>query len=135
VKNYCAGAFGPTCGQPIPQFKGATRATWHTGPLSVSLRHRFINTVTVDSYLLPKRAGKAYPSLSTLVNPVIPSQSYLDLSFAWDVLQNVQLYGGLQNIFDKDPPIVGSSSPSANTFAATYDVLGRQFFFGVTAKF
>jgi outer membrane receptor protein involved in Fe transport len=47
----------------------------------------------------------------------------------------VQLYGGVDNVFDKNPPVIGSASPGANTFAATYDVLGRQVFFGVNAKF
>jgi len=135
VKDYCVGAFGPTCGQPVPELKGVSRLTWHEGPLSVSLRHRYIGGVTVDSYVIPKRLGKTYPTLSTLVNPVIPAQSYFDLSFTWNVLDDVQLYGGLDNLFDKNPPIVGSSSPSANTFAATYDVLGRQVFLGLNARF
>jgi iron complex outermembrane recepter protein len=135
VKDYCVGSFGPTCGQPIPELKGVSRLTWHDGPLSVSLRHRYIGEVSVDSYLIPKRLHEPYPALSTLVNPIIAAQSYFDLSLTWNVLDNVQLYGGLDNLFDKNPPIVGSSSPSANTFAATYDVLGRQAFVGITAKF
>jgi outer membrane receptor protein involved in Fe transport len=135
VKDYCVGSFGSTCGQPIPQFKGVSRFTWREGPLSMSLRHRYIGGVTVDSYLIPKRLGTTYPALSTLVNPVIPAQSYFDLSFTWDLFDTLQLYGGLDNLFDKNPPIVGSSSPSANTFTATYDVLGRQVFLGVSARF
>jgi iron complex outermembrane recepter protein len=135
VKDYCVGSFGTTCGQPVPQFKGVSRLTWREGPLSVSLRHRYIAGVTVDSYLIPQRLGKASPALATLVNPMIPAQSYFDLSFTWDVVDNIQLYGGLDNLFDKNPPVVGSASPSANTFAATYDVLGREVFLGVNARF
>jgi outer membrane receptor protein involved in Fe transport len=101
----------------------------------VSLRHRYIGPVTTDRYLLPLRQGTTAPQLSTIVNPTIGAQNYFDLSFTWDALENVQLYGGLTNLFDKDPPVVGSTSPSDNTFAATYDVLGRQAFFGITAKF
>jgi iron complex outermembrane recepter protein len=66
---------------------------------------------------------------------MIPAQSYFDLSFTWAVVDNIQLYGGLDNLFDKNPPVVGSASPSANTFAATYDVLGREVFLGVNARF
>jgi iron complex outermembrane recepter protein len=101
----------------------------------LSLRHRYIGPVTVDSYLIPKRLGEPYPAVSMLVNPVISAQSYFDLSFAWDVLSHLQLYGGVDNLFDKSPPIIGSASPGANTFAATYDVLGRQVFLGINAKF
>ena len=56
-KNRCVGAYGSTCGEPIPEFKGVTRFTWTTGPLGVSLRHRFIDSVTTDRIVLPKTAG------------------------------------------------------------------------------
>jgi len=136
VRNECVGAFGPTCTQPIPRYKGVSRLTWSPpGPVSVSLRHRFIGEVTTDQYLLPRRAGNPFPALSTLTNPVISAQNYFDLSFTWEALDNLQFHGGLTNILDEDPPIVGSASPSSNTFAATYDVLGTQVFLGVTARF
>ncbi len=31
-KNECVGAYGSTCGEPIPEYKGVTRLTWTTGP-------------------------------------------------------------------------------------------------------
>ena len=55
-KNHCVGAYGSTCGEPIPEFKGVTRFTWTTGPLGVSLRHRFIDSVTTDRIVLPQTA-------------------------------------------------------------------------------
>ena len=47
---------------------------------------------------------------------------------------------GVQNLFDKDPPLVGADAGAtdvnaANTFPTVYDSLGRTFFAGVTAKF
>jgi outer membrane receptor protein involved in Fe transport len=59
IKNRCVGAFGTTCGEPIPAFRGVTRITWRTGPLDLSIRARFVDAVTVDTYLLPKRSGSA----------------------------------------------------------------------------
>jgi outer membrane receptor protein involved in Fe transport len=135
TQNECVGSFGQTCGQPIPEWKGVTRLTWKSGPLALSLRHRFIGAVTVDSYVLPTRAGKTAPALNTLTNPVIPTQNYFDLSTSVDIDKRFQINAGVTNIADRDPPIVGSSAPSDNTFAATYDVQGRTFFVGVTAKF
>jgi outer membrane receptor protein involved in Fe transport len=135
IKNYCVGAYGPTCGQPIPEWKGVTRVTWKTGPLALSLRHRFIGEVMTDKYILPKRAGGTVPDLATLTNPKLPAQNYFDASFTYDLLENTQLFGGINNIADKDPPVLGSSSPSANTYAATYDVLGTTFFLGGKLKF
>lgn len=135
TKNECVGSFGQTCGQPIPEWKGVTRVTWKSGPFVLSLRHRFIGAVTVDSYILPLRAGGLVPALNTLTNPVIPTQHYFDLSTSIDVSKQFQLNMGVTNIADRDPPIVGSAAPSDNTFAATYDVQGRTFFVGATARF
>ena len=70
-KNRCVGAYGSTCGEPIPQYKGVTRFTWTTGPLGVSLRHRFIDSVTTDRIVLPKTAGLTPPLAATLTNPTL----------------------------------------------------------------
>jgi iron complex outermembrane receptor protein len=135
TKNYCVGAFGPTCGQPIPRWKGASRVTWRSGPATLSLRHRYIGETTVDTYLLPKRLGAAFPNKAALTTPVIKAQSYFDLTGVYSVSEDLSLTAGVRNLFDKNPPIVGSSAPSNNTFAATYDVEGRVVYASVTAKF
>lgn len=135
TKNYCIGAFGPTCGQPIPRWKGVSRVTWRSGPATLSLRHRYIGEVTVDTYLLPKRLGAAFPDKATLTTPVIKAQNYFDLTAGYEVNKAVSLTAGVRNLFDKNPPIVGSSAPSDNTFAATYDVEGRVVYASVTARF
>lgn len=135
TSNECVGSYGQTCGQPIPAWKGVTRFTWTSGPLTLSLRHRFIGAVTVDTYVLPLRSGGIVPSLNSLTNPTIPTQHYFDLSGSIDVGHRFQINAGITNLTDRDPPIVGSAAPSDNTFAATYDVEGRTMFVGVTAKF
>ncbi|ESQ87293.1 TonB-denpendent receptor [Asticcacaulis sp. AC460] len=135
LKNYCVGAYGPTCGQPIPQWKGVSRVTWRNGPLTLSLRDRYIGKVMIDRYLLPKRANGTVPALEALTRPVIEGQHYFDLSFAYELPSHVEVYGGIQNITAKDPPVVGSSQANANTWAATYDVEGRVFFLGAKVNF
>jgi iron complex outermembrane recepter protein len=134
VKNRCVGTYGTTCGEPIPEFKGVTRFTWITGPLSLSLRHRYIDDVTVDRYLLPLRAGATPPAYADLVNPKLDAQNYFDLSFSFDVGQSVEIFGGANNLFDEDPPVVGSAQIRANTWPATYDYNGRTMFIGVTVR-
>ncbi|MGH1556708.1 hypothetical protein ACRAWD_00745 [Caulobacter segnis] len=42
---------------------------------------------------------------------------------------------GRRTFFDRDPPIVGSAAPGANTYAATYDVLGTTLFLGGRLRF
>lgn len=133
--NNCVGAFGPTCGQPIPQWKGATRLTWANGPLTLSLRHRFIGEVTTDAYLLPLRSTGKAPALNSFTNPTIPVQQYFDLTAVYAFGKRYQFTFGVQNLFDKDPPVIGSPSPSDNTWAATYDIQGRVFFTALKATF
>jgi outer membrane receptor protein involved in Fe transport len=134
VKNRCVGSYGTTCGEPIPEFKGVTRFTWTTGPLSLSLRHRYLDDVTVDRFLLPQRAGATPPAYADLVNPRLDSQNYFDLSFSVDVGEAVEFFGGVNNLADEDPPVVGSAQIRANTWPATYDYNGRTMFIGMTVR-
>ncbi|MCW3837721.1 TonB-dependent receptor plug domain-containing protein [Sphingomonas canadensis] len=136
IKNYCIGSFGSTCGEPLPKWRGNTRVTWDTGDLTLSLRHRYIGKVTNDRYVLPLRAGSAsVPALNTLVYPVLPAQHYFDLSFTYDAMDKLQFFGGVNNLFANEPPLVGSPQIRANTYPATYDVLRQEFFIGAVLKF
>ncbi|MEJ1969151.1 MAG: TonB-dependent receptor [Rhizomicrobium sp.] len=136
VKNDCIGGFGATCGEPDPRLKGSTRFTWTDGPLALSLRYRFIGSVTDDRYLLPLRNGGAVQALNTLTHPVISDYHYFDLSASYDVTDNLELSGGINNLFDIDPPVLanGASTGYGNTFPSTYDAFGQTFFINLTAK-
>ncbi|QAY77068.1 TonB-dependent receptor domain-containing protein [Sphingosinicella sp. BN140058] len=135
LQNECAGSFGPTCGQPLPRWRGTSRVTWSLADLSLSLRHRYIGKVTTDRYIVPHRQGSAAtPLLTNIAYPVLDDQHYFDLSFSYDIGENAQLFGGANNIFNNKPPIT-TQGPNANTFSATYDVIGTEFFLGATFKF
>jgi outer membrane receptor protein involved in Fe transport len=55
------------------------------------------------------------------------------------VHNNLNFRVGVNNVFDKDPPLVGSNLPATtgngNTFPQVYDALGRFVFVGLTADF
>jgi len=133
-KNECVGAYGLTCGEPIPEYKGVTRFTWTTGPLGVSLRHRYIDAVTRDTYLLAVRQGVAPPNLLTMSNPKLDVKNYLDLSLTYDISDKAGVYLGINNLTDEDPPIVAGFGGYGNTFPATYDYAGMTYFLGVNVK-
>jgi outer membrane receptor protein involved in Fe transport len=70
-------------------------------------------------------------------NREISGYSYLDLAVAWNVYKGVQIRTGVNNLLDKDPPVVTSeitAGGAANTYE-TCDLLGRQVYLAVTAKF
>jgi outer membrane receptor protein involved in Fe transport len=123
----CVGKYGPTCGLPLPFFKAKTRLTWTTpiDGLSASLAWRFIGAANLDT------------GVTTKSDSVIPSYSYFDLSAQWRVKDRYTFRIGVNNIFDIQPPIIGSgeASGNGNTFPQVYDPLGRYLFAGVTASF
>jgi iron complex outermembrane receptor protein len=131
LKNRCVGTWGATCGQPVPRWKGTTRVSMKSGPLLLSARARYTGPVTVDSYALAANP----PALESLTNPKIKSYTWLDLTAGYEFSRMVSLTGGVRNVLDKDPPILGSSQlPSNNTIPATYDTLGRQLFVTLNVK-
>jgi outer membrane receptor protein involved in Fe transport len=136
VKSNCAGAYGNTyCFyEPMPRLKATSRVTWNDGPLSLSLKWRFIGEVTVDKYLIPLRRGTTGMSLDNFTRPVLPAMNYFDIAASYDVNESIQVYGGINNLFSKDPPILGSAASYANSFPATYDAFGRVTFIGIKAK-
>jgi outer membrane receptor protein involved in Fe transport len=133
-RENCVGAYGPTCQEPLPRFKGITRVGWTNGPVDVTAGWRYVSSVTVDKYLLPLRSGGTVPALDTLTNPVLPAASYLDLGVAWSITEKLQISGGVNNVFGWGPPIVGSSAGYGNTWPATYDPYGQTFYFDFKAK-
>ncbi len=134
VWTNCIGAFGATCGEPLPRWKGVSRVTYQNGPMSLSLRWRFIDSVTDDRYILPLRTGiGTVMPLNTITNPVIPITNYFDLSGSYDVSDNLTFTAGVNNLFDVTPPVEIKSS-YGNTWPGTYDAFGQVFFINLTAK-
>ena len=131
----CVGLFGSTCQTLNPQWRHTLRLSWEAPFDTVlSLQWRYIGSIKLDS-------NDADPSLSNGVfdafNARLPTMSYLDLSAIWRIREGISLRAGIDNILDKDPPIVTtevSGTGGPNTYP-TYDILGRQAFMGVTAKF
>ena len=55
---------------------------------------------------------------------------YVDLTGSWNILDNLTLRLGVNNLFDQDPELY-SPAVQANTDPSTYDVLGRRYFIGL----
>jgi outer membrane receptor protein involved in Fe transport len=133
-KNECVGAFGGTCGEPIPELKGVTRFSWSSGPLGVSLRHRFISSVTTDRIVLPRRANLPVPETSTITNPKLDAKNYFDLSFTYGFGDKAEIVAVLNNVLDTEPPVIAGQGGYGNTYPATYDYAGMTVFLGFTIK-
>lgn len=130
----CVGLVGKTCTRPQPKWQFIQNTQLDYGPVSLLLRWRYIGKLTKDDIVLNGADPADY------VVPVIKARSYFDLSGTVQVAERFQLRGGINNLFDKKPPIVGNdyggtAENSGNTFPATYDPLGRAFFIGASVTF
>ena len=65
----------------------------------------------------------------------IPAYSLVDLSFNYDVSDNVAITAGVNNIANKQPPVLGTNQEQANTYASSYDTLGRDYFVSLGFRF
>jgi len=125
----CVGKFGNNgpCGAPTPKWKWTSRLAWADGPLTTSIRWRYIGKTQDDT-----PGGTDVDGFTT---ESLKAKNYFDLAFALNVTDNATMTFGINNLFDVKPQLVGSSqAEQANTFPSTYDPLGRDFFFSVDFK-
>ena len=119
----CAGKFGNLCGEPTPAWKWTSRLTFIDGPLTLSGRWRHMSAVKDDD-----------PDTDYVVER-LGARNYFDLTTAWDIGDHLRLTAGVNNIFNKKPPIAGDNQEQANTWPNTYDVLGRDYFVSALLRF
>ncbi|MDH5265317.1 MAG: TonB-dependent receptor, partial [Betaproteobacteria bacterium] len=133
----CAGFFGATCGTPLPEWRHKARATWNTPwNLDLAVTWRYIGEVKVDSSSSNALLAGTVPAIDSKMDSV----NYIDLAASWYITKTWSLTGGINNLFDQDPPIVnqtlaGAPFGNGNTYPVVYDALGRKVFITVTAKF
>lgn len=135
----CAGHYGPNCGTPTPTWRHKMRVTWTTPwDLSLSLDWRHIGSVDIDTDCGGVNCGLLVPA-----DAHIAAFDYFDLAANYTLHTGIELRVGVDNLFDKSPPVLDSntlpvSGPpfgNGNTFPGVYDSLGRTIFIGVTAKY
>jgi outer membrane receptor protein involved in Fe transport len=134
----CAGYFGPTCGLPSPKWRHKVRSTWSTPwNFDVSGTWRYIAKVSNDTTSSdPLLAG----TLPTPADAYLSSRSYFDLNAVYRFSKKIAISAGINNLFDKDPPIASSSSmvgsfANGNTYPQVYDAYGRFIYANLTYKF
>lgn len=126
----CLGYYGNSCGGPTYKTKFNQRTVWNVGDWALQTNWRYVGRVNEEP------GGASYPqAVST-----IKAYSYLDATVDWNLTKNLKLRLSVTNLFDKQPPEVGSTigtttTNSGNTFPAWYDVVGRYYTVGATLKF
>ncbi|MCI3131033.1 TonB-dependent receptor domain-containing protein [Phenylobacterium aquaticum] len=143
----CAGLYGAICSSlggsttPNPKWRHKFRVEWKTPfpmDLALAAQWRYIGGVDLD--VTSKQAALNNSSAVYATDAKLGDRSYLDLTATFNVNKDYTFRVGVNNVLDKDPPLVGSSncptgSCNGNTYAQMYDTLGRYIFVGVSAGF
>jgi outer membrane receptor protein involved in Fe transport len=142
--NY-AGQSGPTAAfgsfNTGPKWQGNAFATFSTGPFSGTIQARYVGsgtylTVTPSggAPVDPGDAGYSTTDPNSISDNSVDSAIYINISSSFDITDEIQVFGALNNVFDKDPVI----APGGNGFPTNpvyFDTYGRTFRVGARVKF
>lgn len=140
----CAGYYGPTCGTPAPKWRHKARASFNMkNGIGVSVAWRYFGNADIEYKNSSATLNSAYYDYASKLG----AQSYFDLNVTTKLGNNFSWQFGINNIFDREPPLAHSGSGSfgasncastvcnGNTYPGTYDSLGRYIYTGVTLDF
>ncbi|WP_324749168.1 TonB-dependent receptor [Sphingomonas sp. LY54] len=119
----CGGRFGNQCGNPTPKWKFASRVSWLDGPVTSTVRWRYVGKTRDDD------------DDTDYIVENLKSYNLFDLAFSFNVGDHLTLNTGVNNIFNKKPQLIGDNQEQANTYPSVYDVLGRDFFVSASLRF
>jgi outer membrane receptor protein involved in Fe transport len=120
----CKGKFSSNC-YPSPVWRHNAQAMLKSDSFwSAGLRWRYYSGVSNED------------SSVTGLNASMGAQSYFDIPALFKIGGNMDISVGVNNVFDKQPPLVATSvdPDNANSFNI-YDVLGRYVYASFSAKF
>ncbi len=124
-------------GSPFQEFAGTIGGSNPTLPRWRSTTSFTLGNSTISGLLRWRHIG-GMGDVSHVTNPKstiagVPAYDYFDLSFRVEATKRVGFRFGINNLFDRDPPVV--SGVLGQTDNGTYDVLGRTFYLSATARF
>jgi len=111
------------------RWKGLLTATYAVGPSRTTFTTRYLGSGTVTNQVSTSQTG-----LPDAYNHV-PAIWYFDLNENVDVGiggQKVTLFAGVENLFDKDPPLIAGGNAFGTS--SNYDLLGRTYRAGFRFK-
>ena len=123
---------------PTPKWRHKARVNWSSPyNLDLALTWRYFHSVkndVLDSN--PLLAG----GLDTQRDASLSSRSYIDLNAMYHFNKKLGLTVGVNNLFDKDPPLgssssIGGSFGNGNTYPQIYDAYGRYVYVNLTDRF
>lgn len=129
--NQLGQAGGSTTDQGWIRFTANANVGWRMGPFSANWNIRHIGSAHMA-------ADTATTTTTDLGFPKLGSHSYHNVRVSYSVKKDMEVFGGITNLFDKQPPFFASGTSGTqalDTIPGYYDVFGRSYFVGFKAKF
>lgn len=138
-KHDNAGYFGIPVYAAQPRWRHNLRTTWNTPWMGsvISLNWRFIGGTSLGANSSDPDINQGQPRRTLFTR--LKAYNYFDLSGSVKLRENVTLRLSVNNIFDKNPPLVPSTyvegnNNHPNTYTGLYDPLGRSFLVSLNVK-
>jgi iron complex outermembrane receptor protein len=109
----------------LPEYKANLSLGYDIGPVRFAYSGTFIDSMDNQGNI-PDFADGGYTGTD--------SYFYHDISATYSATDNIELFGGIRNLTDKDPPVFDNAN-DGNTDPNTFDVVGRYFFMGARLKY
>ncbi|MFN4296017.1 MAG: TonB-dependent receptor domain-containing protein [Brevundimonas sp.] len=123
----CVGYYENNCGFGSPEWRHRFTTSWAT-PWDVNLLLTWRYHGEVEHFGL---TGAGLDRLDRYFD----AYNWFDIGATWQAFDNTRVRVGINNVFDKDPPLSYSGGGNGNTYPGVYDSMGRYIFFGITADF
>lgn len=126
----CLGKYSTNC-SPTSKTRWTQRITWDLNDVTASILWRHQSAIDME----PTLAASSFEAFRS-----IDSYDYVDLFASYAFSDHLSFTAGVDNVFEKEPPVVGgeagsTSFNSGNTFPSSYSALGRIFRAGVKVTF
>jgi len=123
----CAGLFGNNCGEPDPSYRHFVAVDVAKGALNANVTWQMLGGVKDGNIIDDPTNPQSVDSIS--------AYHLFNTSMTYDFTDSLALTFGIQNLFDKTPPVIGDNDEQANTYPSSYDVFGRSFFASAKVRF
>ncbi len=124
--NLLGQAGGSTSDQGWVRFTANANVGWKYKSFNANWNMRHIGSADMDE----SAAADGFPKIG--------AHTYHNVRVGYQVNKDIEVYGGITNLFNKQPPFFGSGrsgTQALDTVPGYYDVFGRSFFAGLRAKF
>jgi iron complex outermembrane receptor protein len=129
--NLLGQAGGSTSDQGWIRFTANANIGWRYGAFSANWNIRHIGAADMA-------ATGANTTTTSAGYPRIPAHTYHNVRVGYQLNKNTEVYGGITNLTDKEPPFFASGSAGTqalDTVPGYYDVFGRSWFVGAKMTF